>query len=370
MKDLKIAQVVCVYPPYRGGIGNVAYHFSKIVKKYYKNTTVITPQYIQDSFHDKNDSVQRLKPLFKYGNGAFIPQIFWKVFEYDVIHLHYPFFGGAELVCLAKLFFKKKFKLIVHYHMDVVGLSFAARLLSIPSLLLRNLLFRVADQITCASFDYIENSSIKNIFLKYRKKFYEIPFGVDLNIFRPSNIKKIDHNLLFVGGLDKAHYFKGLDVLIDSLSLCKNDFNLFIVGEGELKKDYKSKVKKLNLERKVKFVGGVSNKDLVKYYQNSDIFVLPSINKCEAFGLVLLEAMATALPVIASDLPGVRSVFNNGVEGIVVDVGNKDNLAQIIDMLLGDPEKSKGMGKKGRKLVEKVYNWDSIGQRLKRVYEK
>ncbi len=82
-----------------------------------------------------------------------------------------------------------------------------------------------------------------------------------------------------------------------------------MVGGGNLLSHYQELSKHLQTTNKVKFAGSVSEIDLPLYYQNADLLVLPSINQHEAFGLVLLEALASGLPVIASDLPGVRSVF-------------------------------------------------------------
>lgn len=354
-KKIKIAQVVCVYPPYRGGIGNAALHFFQELRKTHSDTVIFTPDYGRKSVI-KEEGVERLRPILQYGNGAFLPQLFWRLPDYDVVILHYPFFGAAEIVCLAKLFFRKKFKLIIYYHMDVVGLSRLAKILSWPTLLFKNKLFQMADHIFCASVDYVQNSDIKNIFSKYREKFVEIPFGVNIDFFKPRDVLR-EKFALFVSVLDKAHYFKGFEVLLDALVFCPPDLKLVVVGDGDRRVYFENLVKKNGLSDRVSFVGGVDNNKLLSYYQKASCFVLPSINKCEAFGLVLLEAMACACPVVASNIPGVRRVFNNSEQGFITPVGDAKLLAQAITNIVNNPDNVREMGEQGVALVHNKYSW-------------
>ena len=369
---MKIAQVVCVFPPYKSGIGNVAFSFAKILGDFGYSVSVLTPE--RRGEHTKkgeNFNIVRLNPLIRYGHGAFLPQLLFKLPKFDIVHLHYPFFGSAEIVWLAKILLGNRFKLIIHYHMDTTGLSWLVKILSLPSKLIRNSLFRRADIITCASIDYIRNSSIKNIYKKYPDKFKEIPFGVDSKCFYPGLDKREkSKNILFVGGLDRAHYFKGLNVLIKAFGqLLISDIKLIIVGDGDLRPTYERQAKILGIASKVNFVGGVNGTQLVKYYQDASVLVLPSINKNEAFGLVLLEAMACGIPVIASNLPGVRSVFQDKIHGLLVEPGNVDDLKDKLGIILDDNNKRNRMGIAGRKLVEEKFTWLDVKKKLEKIYE-
>lgn len=89
----------------------------------------------------------------------------------------------------------------------------------------------------------------------------------------------------------------------------------------------------------------------------------------EAFGVVLLEAMACGKPVIASNLPGVRSVVSAGEDGLLVRPGDIDDLAEKTQMLLDDPQRRREMGERGRDKVEEKYAWPKIIPRLVQVYE-
>jgi len=372
---MKIAQIVCTFPPYRGGIGNVAYNFTKVLEKNGHQVTVFTSNNGQATLGKYNNfNVIRLKPLLEYGHGAFIPQLLWRLNNFDIVHLHYPFFGGAEVVWLAKILFRKKLKLIIHYHMDATGLPWLIKILSLPSILIRNSLFKKAQAITCASLDYVKHSGFKNMLKKYKAKFHEIPFGVDIKKFNRgqavSQASRLFH-ILFVGGLDKAHYFKGLNILLTAVARLKiKNWQLAIVGDGDLRPQYESQAKELGVGGKVNFLGGLNNNRLIKAYQNADIFVLPSINKHEAFGLVLLEALSCAVPVIASNLPGVRKVFQDKVQGLLARPGDADDLRNKIEEILSSSEKRNKMGQAGRKLVKEKYSWKKAGAKLEEVYFK
>ncbi len=374
---MKIASIVCTFPPYAGGIGNSAFRINKLLED--KNEiTLFTPATI--------------KPWLRYGLGAFIPQLFWKLNKFDYIYLHYPFFGTAEVVWFFKLFFKRP-KLIIHYHMDVDGLTPIARLLSLPSRLIRRSLLNQADTIIAASFDYIKESQIKNYYQINPEKFREIPFGVDTEKFQPKIvnqkinnqiiakaqaivhyvndrfIKKHRLNILFVGGLDSAHYFKGVEILLNALFLSVNhNWRLKIVGDGNLRPHYEEIAKHLKIDNQVDFAGNVEEPELIRSFQEADLFVLPSINSNEAFGLVLIEALACGVPVIASDLPGVRRVFEDNKQGLLAEAGNVNDLTKKLELIFNDEKRRKNMASAARRLAEQKYDLKKIKDRLESLF--
>jgi len=371
---MKIAQVVCAFPPYAGGIGNSAHKIGSM---------------LEDKHEVINFTPQTIRPFIKRGHGAVLFQLLWRLKKFDYIYLHYPFFGTAEIIWLFKIFHKKP-KLIIHYHMDVVNKSLINKILSLPSLIIRHSLLKKAELIISASLDYIKHSQIKNFYLAHPEKFQEIPFGLDLEKFKPKAINLPSENkilakakylvrkvndlfikrnrldLIFIGGLDSAHYFKGVDVLLKSLAFLKSEkkWRLKIAGEGNLLPEYEALTKRLGLEKKVDFVGKLTEADLIKLLQNSDLLILPSINSNEAFGIVLIEAMACGLPVIASNLPGVRSVFSEK-EGLLVEPENMEDLSTKIDFILENENKRKEMAQAARKKAEDKYDQTKI----KKMYE-
>lgn len=375
---MKIAEVSSTFPPLKVGIGNVAYYNSWLLATLGYEVTVFTPNYksyqtITDEYPFK---VERLYPWFRYGNAGVLPQLFWKLNKFDVIHLHYPFFGGAEIIYFLNKI--KDLKLVITYHMDVVGTGILARLFRWHT---QNVLPRILDKankIIVTSWDYAQHSNIKDRLQAEPEKFAEIPCGVNHLLFKPrykdkNLLEKYGlHNkkiILFVGGLDKAHYFKGLNILIQAVNLMNDndDFRVLIVGDGNLRDSYQSLADNFGLSNKIIFTGFVPDNLLPKFYNTADMLVLPSVDKSEAFGVVALEAMASGLPVITSDLPGVRSVVEKQKNGLLVKPGNVDNLVKMIKRLLGDPRLARQLGQAGRAKVLQRYTWESIGYKLDRV---
>ena len=371
---MKIAHIISTFPPYKGGMGNSAASFAKELVKLNHQITVLTPNF--DGQTDETADwagvkVVRLKPFLSIGNAAILPGIMKRLAEFDVIHLHYPFYGTAELVALAKIFSGFKLKLVVHYHMDTRARGWKGLIFYLYKLIWLPIILRLADEITCSSLDYVKHSAIGHYYLRHRAKFTQVSFGVDLEQFKPAASHTPDSEILFVGGLDSAHYFKGVDKLISAFAQVQKQLpaaRLTIVGRGDLEPAYRQLVKNKQLSDKVEFVNNADNQALVAYYQKSDLLVLPSINQNEAFGLVLLEAMACGKPVVASNLPGVRSVFKNGKQGFTSRPGDADDLAQKIYWVLKDKNICRQMGESARHLVEKRYSWRLAAEKLNEIY--
>ncbi|MDI3496209.1 MAG: hypothetical protein PWQ35_230 [Patescibacteria group bacterium] len=362
---MKIAQIVCAYPPYAGGIGSSAYKLSELLK---------------DNYNLTNFSPETTKTWLKRGHGAVLFSLLRELKKFDLIYLHYPFFGTAEIVWLFKILHPRT-RLIIHYHMDVKNSSFLNRILSLPSKLIRNSLLKKAETIVTASLDYVQSSKIKNFYHRYPEKFREIPFFLDTAKFKPQEvnlpsqnkiiaktknlikqvnrlfIKKERFDLIFIGGLDKAHYFKGVPLLLKTLaSLETNNWRLKIIGSGDQEEVYQNLTKSLGIEKQVNFLGKLPELDLIKNLQKADVLVLPSINNNEAFGIVLIEALACGIPVIASNLPGVRQVFTDKKEGLLIKAGDQNDLREKIEFLMNHEDIRIEMGKKARALAESRYS--------------
>jgi glycosyltransferase involved in cell wall biosynthesis len=211
-------------------------------------------------------------------------------------------------------------------------------------------------------------------------KFIELPFSVDDKIYHPSEdksvrekykISKTSKLIIFVGGLDDAHYFKGLDVLLKSCASLGDDIDwrLLIVGEGNRRKEFEEMAQKMKINNRVYFAGRVDNQDLPKYYQASDIHVLPAINGCEAFGLVTLEAAASGIPSIVSDLPGVRTLINNGKTGLIVKPSDSADLLLALKFLIEKNKLRVNMGNNARSMTEQKYSKYVIFDRLISIYK-
>ena len=339
---MKIAIITPVFPPYLAGIGNIAAQEAAGLKQRGMDVTVFAPDYGKDA---TDNGIKRLKPFLKFGNAAWLLNLDKELSSFDVVHLHYPFIGAIDAV----LRYKKP--LIVTYHMDLVGRGWKGLFFKIYTCLTLPKIINAADKILVSSLDYAQNGFLAPYLKKWPEKFIEVSFGIELKSRNDNSFlnDRTDKIVLFVGALDKAHYFKGVDILLDAVSCLK--YKLIIVGDGDLRSRYEEKVKKLKIGDMVVFTGRVSDEKLSEYYQSANVFVLPSIDKSEAYGMVLLEAMAHGLPVIASNLPGVRGLVEKD-RGLLVEPGNIEKLSQALTRILSDESKHREMGASAKKWVE------------------
>jgi N-acetyllactosaminide 3-alpha-galactosyltransferase len=196
---------------------------------------------------------------------------------------------------------------------------------------------------------------------------YEIvPNGVRLEAFdkqREKSEREVKQ-VLFVGRLSSV---KGINYLINAAKIVlkqHKDATFLIVGDGEERQSLKALAK--GYENCIKFCGHVSKRTLVELYKSSAVLVLPSFTRLEAFGVVLLEAMACETPVIASRIPGVLDVVGEG--GFLVKPCSPHSLATAIQNIFENPANARRMGKKGRQLVEEKYDWKIVAQQILSVY--
>lgn len=369
---MRIAYIVSTFPPYKGGMGNSVYHFAREMVERGHEIVIFTPAY-DDSFarHETlipRFEIVRLPALLTIGNAGVIPQLIWKLRKFDIIHLHYPFYGGGEMVLLALLF--SRAKLMLHYHMDTVGKGLKQIIFRLYAFFFLPVAVRIARIITCASLDYVKHSDLTHYYQHHQHKFVQVAFGVDATRFQPGE-KKVEPTILFVGGLDSQHDFKGVPELIDAFCTVVENHptaHLVIVGKGDLEATYQQKIIDCHLENQAKILNSISDEQLADLYRSAWVTVLPSINRAEAFGLVLLESLASGTAVVASNLPGVRNVFRNGSEGYLVRPGDSADLAEKLCMILGSREKAQDLGTAGRHWVEEQYSWTKSGQHLETAY--
>lgn len=374
---MKIAHVTATFPPYHGGTGTVCYYNALHLARLGHDVTIFTADYPPGSGdYPPEITVKRLPVSFRIGNAPFLPGLM-NIRGFDVIHLHWPFVFGAEMLFLRYLAGRNHY--IITYHQDLILNGLTGQLVKLHHSLLGKLILKRARRLCVTSIDYANASRIEPVVRQLKDHVVEMPNGVDANRFHPDadaqnlrehyGLASSDQLILFVGGLDRAHYFKGVDVLLNALAIL-NDANvkLLIVGDGDLKSEYEALANEFGIDEHVIFCGRVSDDLLPAHYRLCDFLVLPSTTMGEAFGVVLLEAMASAKPVIASNLPGVRSVVADGDDGLLATVDDADDLAQQMQTLLENPQLRHEMGQNGRKKVETHYAWERIAPQLEDVY--
>ena len=384
---MRIAHIVCSYPPYYSGMGAVVLQTVDELASRGHEVEVITPLYepfgksreaaYPEYAEEQIDYASRITPRIQYGNAAYLPEIAKKLDDFDLVHLHYPFFGTATMVSRWKK--KNPHKpLVVTYHMDTRAGGWKGLIFKYYAKYWMPRILGSADLLIASSQDYIEASDAARFYHASREKWQILPFGVDVKRFAPRK-KPIDFfehgfhpnvpTIIFVGGMDKAHYFKGVDVLLQALKILQIegiDVQAVLVGDGKLRKRYVIKAKGYGIEQHVLFVGRVEDNILPMYYNMADLAVLPSTDRGEAFGMVLLEAMASGVPVVASDIPGVRSVARDG--GSVVSPNDAGALAEAIAGFFRDDQERVRLGVLARRTVEEKYAWESIIDQLEGWY--
>lgn len=371
----KIAQVVCTYPPYHGGMGRVAFEYTERLRERGYNVHVFTS--LNENVEQDPEYVHRIPAILQIGNAGVMPSLYKRLSGFDLIHLHYPFFGGAEPVIVRKAI-KHNQGLVMTYHMDTVSGGLKGMFFEVHKHVMFPWIVNRADRILISSKDYFESSALAKIeSVKDRVEIH--PFGVDLKRFYPGdeseflNLQSIPKNvpcLLFVGGLDSPHYFKGLNVLIDTMSELKDiPWHLVVVGDGDLRKMYESQSKVNGLQNRISFVGSVSDNELPKWYRACDFHVFPSTRKAEAFGMVALEAAASGIPTIATRLPGVRSVVLDGATGLLVEPEDVKTLKEAIVLLLTRIDVREQFGRAARARAESEFAWEPIILKLEQTYK-
>ncbi len=171
-----------------------------------------------------------------------------------------------------------------------------------------------------------------------------------------------------MGGLDQAHDFKGVDVLLRAFAKLSGIAQLIVAGDGDRRPFYESLARDLKIADRVTFLGRVSDEELPNVYRSADVHVLPSINGGEAFGLVTLEAAASGLPSVVSDLPGVRTLVEKGRTGYLAKLGNVDHLAEQLQKFVDRPEEAVIMGAAARLRVMERYDSGAIARGLLQAY--
>jgi len=201
-----------------------------------------------------------------------------------------------------------------------------------------------------------------------------MPMGADLSAcFVPDRtVKRRRARLLFVGRLVEK---KGLTHLIHAMSSIVErhpDASLHIAGSGPEQNSLSQLVGHLGLEEQVTFLGRRSHQELVRLYQESAVAVFPFIQAgdgdMEGLGLVMLEAMGCECPVIASDLPAIRDVIDNGKTGLMAEPGNPESLAKQVDILLSSPDRLKDIGRSGREYAFNNYDWKVSAARYEQLF--
>lgn len=283
--------------------------------------------------------------------------------EFDIIHLHEPMTPVLPLTVLRHAPVTPQSAIIGTFHAyreSNPGYDYGKPILE---RCFRRLDGRIA--VSEAARNYVNSY--------YPGEYVVIPNGIDLRQFGPHVAPLLWRNenqptILFVGRLEPRKGFKYLLYAFPYVRQAIPNARLIVVGaySHEDKEPYVIWARRHNVHG-VRFVGPVSEEELPHYYRSCDVFCAPSTG-FESFGIVLLEAMASGVPIVASDITGYREVLHHGEEGLLVEPENEQALAQALISLLQDPERRQQMGYRGQ-IRAAAYSWDKVSRRVLHFYE-
>lgn len=280
----------------------------------------------------------------------------------DIAHLHFPYPIGE----MAQLLLGKSKFTIISYHSDVVR---QAKLLRLYRPIMLRVLAKSA-RIIASSQAYLDSSPILPAF---KKKCVVIPYGIDQSHLKEPDLAGVASLrdkygtgplLLFVGVL---RYYKGLQYLLEAM--LQVNATLLIVGEGPQGSILRQQAFQLGLLDRVFFCGRVPDETLPAFYQAADCFVLPACERSEAFGLVQVEALASGLPIVSTELgTGTSYVNKHGVTGLVVPPKDSLALANAVNQLLGDVGLRRQLAQ-GARVRAALFQAERMVSQIQELYE-
>ncbi|MFH1751755.1 MAG: glycosyltransferase family 4 protein [archaeon] len=363
------------------GLAPHFYNLSIQLKELGVNQTVIAGQTDSDNRDVEGIPVyqfQALKPLeiFRSGTAVYnkIKELKenHKLANFDLLHYHNPTYFG---LC------KHKKKLGVPLIQTIHGSPTRIKELMFSDFTLRNfkeaLYFTWLSKIgldNCDATIVLSNDEKQRLVRLWKipeEKIFVVPPAVNFNLFKKHQEQKKEFDLIYVGRFSSGKRIP--DLLLATANL-KSEFpniKVLLVGAHEKDVDYANvlqDIKKLKLQENVIIKGIVTQKEVNDFHLKSKVFVFPSIH--EGFGKALLEAMASELPVIATQCGGPEEIVIENVNGFLVEPKNVFQLTQKIRVLLNDESMQKKLGLNGRKKVEKEFSWERITKLNLEVYKK
>ena len=253
----------------------------------------------------------------------------------DIVHLHFP----NILAALMPAFMPPRVRLVVHWHSDVVGKGWLGRLVA-PWV---HRMLRRADAVICTSANYAAASPV---LAAYADRIHTVPLGVpdpsqtSVRCALPCAVQRWLQGRQMVLSVGRLVPYKGFDVLINAASHLPDDAAVVIVGEGPCRLQLQQLIESLGLSNKVMLAGHVDAQGLAAFFEHATVFALASNLNSEAFGVVLVEAFAHALPVVACDIEGsgVPWVNQHEITGFNVPVNDPLALSQACQRLLSETD--------------------------------
>ena len=362
---MKVLHLGKFYSPVRGGMETILELICDRTAHQVQNSALVANSTFALSEERRGRvDVIRLPAIVKIGAVAFCPTMPFrlKAETADLIVLHEP----NPMALLAYFLARPAGTLIVWFHSDVIRPNWRYRLFYHP--ILQFALARAARVVVSSPTLAASSSALK----PWQHKCLVIPFGIeerpapDHVLRRADAIRKEEGRpiVLFVGRLVP---YKGVDVLLEAMRAIPAV--ALLVGEGPQRATLQRVAETCGVADRVRFLGEVSNDELAALYRACDLLVLPSVTRQEAFGVVLLEAMAAGKPVVSTDLgTGTSFVNQNDDTGLVVAPGDAEALHDAIGRLAADQTLRASMGAAARRRARSAFTVDRMIESILALY--
>ena len=365
---MKIAIVSQSYYPRFGGVTEHVHHTALELRRRGHEVRIITSRFRGTSPESEflhqigyNILVPFNRAFVDFTVGFTLKQELRDLFakhDFDVVHTHCPF--APSLPVLA----------ILAAHGPQVGTFHFTGGVGVLQDVFRGLLTQVAEKLDARIA--VSPTAAMTARAVVPGEYRVIPNGVDIERFAPTNTAFDEWrdpdkvNLLFVGRLDPR---KGVHLMIEAMTevvaRTQGRARLLVIGDSYLRTRFEASVPNA-VKDHVWFLGHVPREDLPRWYRTGDIFVSPASGN-ESFGIVLLEAMASGCPVVASDIPGYRSVVQPDLNGLMFEPGNVAALAEMLVKLVNDPERRHLLSARGRARALE-FAWPRVTDQIEALY--
>ena len=374
---MKLVIVTPYFYPKIGGMENYAYNISKKLKEEYNwEIVVITSNHEEKKYKEKKIhgiKIYLLPRWFKISNTPINPLWYFQIKRIiknerpDIINAHtpVPFITDIAARVCGDLPF------ILTYHAASLykykNLIFNIFIFLYKILIERNTFKKARIIITVSEFVKIKSS--KNL----RKKMFVIYNSIsEKDILSKIKTKVKNNKIIFIASLDKAHSWKGLDNIIEAVKWYIQNFNenieLLIVGDGDYKKHYEKVVEKLEIGQYVKFVGAKFGKDKYNLLRKAKILVTYPKTANDAFPTVFLEAWASLVPIISSNIGAIPYVIDDRKNGYLVKPDSPKELAEGIFNLIQNNSLYNELIRNGLHKV-RDFTWDKQTKKTKEIIE-
>lgn len=372
--SLRICLVSAAYRPYPSGVSEHIYNLAVALKNLGQDVTILTTNfpnysYLQTPFDEP-------VPVCRFGRAVLVPlnrsyatlPVGWNLpnqvadflsrNRFDIVHCHGLFWPEISFWAI--------------HHSNAVNLvTFLTAGFKIHTsyrglfrLLFRHQIKKIHGRIA------ISNRAKAAIEHYLPGEYRIIPSGIDIKRFSPLADRRKPSDsptILFIGRLDKR---KGVTVLIRAMPLILKSLpnaRLIVVGRGTMEKTCRTLVERLGIAKAVELVGAISQSDLPDYYRKADVFCSPALGG-ETQGVVLLEAMACGVPVVASRIPGYDETVQDGVNGLLCPPNDIKSLSQLIIQVLVEQELRIKLINNALESV-KLYAWPFIAEKTFNYYQ-